>query len=220
MYRILTLVTLVALFLPMALMAQEMDSDGPDAGLEACKLSDEQRTQLNNIEAQIQKQMIDLRAATEKLEIDQRQAMEAENYAQARKIVDQLADKRAEMEKLNITRMEQVSKILTDDQKKAWRNMRHERRRHMRRCDGPCGHNMGPGMPGGQHGSGMMPCGGPGQSMQPCGGQGHTMQPCGAPGQAMQPCDGQCQMNPQACGGECHPPCPQAGKTNEAQDGE
>jgi len=194
----------------MAMMAQETDSDVPDASLEACKLTDEQRAQLDDINTQIQKQMIDLRAATEKLEIDQRQAMEAENYAQARKLVDQLSTKRAEMEKLNITRMEQISKILTDDQKKVWRNMRQERRRHIRRCDRPCGHNMGPGMPGGPQ---MCPG-------MPGGQQGSGMMPCGGPGQAMQSCGGQCQMNPQACGGECHPPCPQAGKADEAQDGE
>jgi len=119
---ILTLVVALILLFPSLLTAQVPDD--PEQNLEGCKLTQDQQDQIHQIRAANQKQVIDVRAALEKLEIDQREAMREEDYAKARKLVSKIYEKRAELEVLRIDMQEQISRILTDEQKQNWRHRR------------------------------------------------------------------------------------------------
>ncbi|MCD4829454.1 MAG: Spy/CpxP family protein refolding chaperone [Candidatus Cloacimonetes bacterium] len=157
MKRILITLATLALLIPVVLFAE--DWDNPENGLEDCQLTEAQRDQMHSIRTAHQKEMIDLRAILEKLEIDQREAIRAEDFSLARKLVDKIYAKRAEVAIMRIDMIEEISGVLTDEQKEIWRN----RRPMFRGRSGPQrGRNLGPGHHPGMH-RGMAPGAGRGQ---------------------------------------------------------
>jgi len=90
-------------------------------------LTDDQIEKIDDYQDDARKVAIDLKADINKLQIDKKNALEDENYKEARKIVDQIFLKKATLAKEIITVKEKIDSVLTQDQKdmlKALRKMK------------------------------------------------------------------------------------------------
>lgn len=67
-------------------------------------------------QAKSKKQLIDIKADIDKLEIDQKMALKDEDFKTARKLIDQIFDKKAEIAKEHINVKEKIHSLLTQDQ--------------------------------------------------------------------------------------------------------
>ncbi|HEX37305.1 MAG TPA: hypothetical protein ENG70_00340 [Candidatus Cloacimonetes bacterium] len=90
------------------------------------ELSDDQIDQVMDFLAQSKKQIIDLKADIDKLEIDQRIALKDEDFKAAQKLVDQIYAKKADIAKEHINVKEKVHSILTQDQIEKMKDLRSE----------------------------------------------------------------------------------------------
>lgn len=93
------------------------DNDMEHGFLADLNLTPEQETKIDNLMITHHKEMIDLKAALEKLHIEKQEALKKEDYKTANKIIDQLATKRAEMQKKGLALRESIMKELTPEQK-------------------------------------------------------------------------------------------------------
>ena len=83
---------------------------------EELELTDDQIDKIDNYQDDSRKVSIDLNADIDKLQIDEKNALEDCNYKEARKIIDQIYLKKASLAKEKITLKEKIDSILTDDQ--------------------------------------------------------------------------------------------------------
>jgi len=91
--------------------------DTPQYGIDALFLSQAQKDAINTIEINHQKQMIDLKAAVDKANLDIKQAIHKENFADAKKHYTTLFNKMKEMADARMDLMQAVLKELNDQQK-------------------------------------------------------------------------------------------------------
>jgi hypothetical protein len=80
-------------------------------------LTDAQRENILEYSVNTKKKIVQLKADIKILQIDKNTAMKNENYKQAKKLIDKIATKRASIAKLQITQKENISNVLTDEQK-------------------------------------------------------------------------------------------------------
>jgi Spy/CpxP family protein refolding chaperone len=114
-------------------------------------LTEEQRTQMWTVLGNQAKEAIRLKADLETLAIDLRQLLEADpvDLARVKPLVQSMAGKEADLRLLHITAMQEMSKILTPEQRQRFRTIRHSMMGH----GGMMGHHgmmgtggrMGPG---------------------------------------------------------------------------
>ncbi len=84
---------------------------------EELELTDDQIEMIDDYQDVARKVAIDVKADINKLQIDQKNAMDDGNYKEARKIVDQIFLKKATLAKERITVKEKIDSVLTEDQK-------------------------------------------------------------------------------------------------------
>ena len=84
---------------------------------EELELTEDQIEKIDDYQDDSRKVSIDLKADINKLQIDERNALEDENYKEARKVIDQIYQKKATLAKELITLKEKISSVLTEDQK-------------------------------------------------------------------------------------------------------
>jgi len=139
--------------------------------MELLKLSDDQKKQIQTIMTNHKKEMNTMKADLDNLHIDQNNLLSQQKFDDAKRVVDQITAKQAQVEKTNIDTHKQIWNILTDEQKKIAQE-----------------HKMG---------MGMMGFDGPG----PGGRMGHNgMKHQKMPPKNMQGCDGgKCPMNGDQC---------------------
>jgi len=92
-------------------------------------LTENQIEKIDDYQDDARKVAIDVKADINKLQIDQKNAMDDGNYKEARKIVDQIFLKKATLAKERITVKEKIDSVLTEDQKdklKALHKMKHQ----------------------------------------------------------------------------------------------
>ena len=80
-------------------------------------LTDDQIEKVDDYQDNSHKVAIDVKADIDKLQIDQKNAMDDSNYKEARKIVDRIYLKKATLAKKLITLKEKINSVLTEDQK-------------------------------------------------------------------------------------------------------
>ena len=80
-------------------------------------LTEDQIEKIDDYQDDSRKVAIDLKADINKLQIDEKNALEDENYKEARKVIDQIYLKKATLAKELITVKENISSVLTEDQK-------------------------------------------------------------------------------------------------------
>jgi len=83
---------------------------------EELELTDTQIDKIDDYQDDSRKLSISLNADIDKLQIDEENAMQDENYKQARNIVDQIFLKKATLAKERITLKEKITSVLTEDQ--------------------------------------------------------------------------------------------------------
>ncbi len=92
-------------------------------------LTDDQIEKIDDYQDDARRVAIDVKADIDKLQIDEKNAMDDGNYKEARKIVDQIFLKKATLAKERITLKEKIDSVLTEDQKdmlKALHKMKHQ----------------------------------------------------------------------------------------------
>ncbi len=89
-------------------------------------LREDQIDKIMDFQAASKKQVIDLKADIDKLEIDQKMALKDDDFKTARKIIDQIFDKKAEIAKEKINIKEKINSILTPDQIEKLKTMHKE----------------------------------------------------------------------------------------------
>ncbi len=92
-------------------------------------LTDDQIGKIDDYQDNARKVAIDVKADIDKLQIDEKNAMDDGNYKEARKIVDQIFLKKATLAKERITLKEKIDSVLTEDQNdmlKALHKMKHQ----------------------------------------------------------------------------------------------
>ncbi|MCB5229735.1 MAG: hypothetical protein GX122_00550 [Candidatus Cloacimonetes bacterium] len=99
------------------LVERPKSKDTPQYGIDALFLSQAQKDAINTIEFNHQKQMIDLKAAVDKANLDIQQAIRKENFADAKKHYATLFNKMKEMADARMDLMQAVLKELNDQQK-------------------------------------------------------------------------------------------------------
>jgi Spy/CpxP family protein refolding chaperone len=117
------------------------------------ELTEEQRTQMWTVLGNQAKEAIRLQADIETLAIDLRQLLEADpvDLARVKPLLQSMAGKEADLRLLHITAMQEMSKILTPEQRQRFRTIRHSMMGH----GGMMGHHGMMGM-GGKMGPGGM----------------------------------------------------------------
>ena len=98
--------------------------------LKEIDLTDQQKKKIDNLMTAHKKEMIDKEAQVKKLHIDQKSAMDNENFKQAKSISDQIYKIKADISKLRIDHLENIYKELTQEQKEALRNSTKNKRFH------------------------------------------------------------------------------------------
>ncbi len=83
---------------------------------EELELTDDQIDKIDGYQDDSRKVSIDLNADIDKLQIDEKNALEDSNYKEARKIIDQIYLKKATLAKERITLKEKITSVLTEDQ--------------------------------------------------------------------------------------------------------
>ena len=83
---------------------------------EELELTDDQINKIDDYQDDSRKLSISLNADIDKLQIDEENTMQDENYKQARNIIDQIFLKKATLAKERITLKENIMSVLTDDQ--------------------------------------------------------------------------------------------------------
>ncbi len=106
-----------------------MNRDGgherPGMGMcQQLKLNPEQRQKIKTLHESHQKLANTVRAEIKNLKIDLRNAIENDQFSQARAIQKQIADKRLQIADARLNLMESVIKELTAEQREAFRKMR------------------------------------------------------------------------------------------------
>ena len=96
------------------------------------ELTDEQRTQMWTVLGNQAKEAVRLKADIETLAIDLRQLLEADpvDLARVKPLLQSMAGKEADLRLLHITAMQEMSKILTPDQRQKLRTIRHSMMGH------------------------------------------------------------------------------------------
>jgi len=95
-----------------------MEKDQHQNMMEMLKLTDDQKKQMQTIMVSHKKNMNTMKADLDNLEIDQRTLLTQQKFDDAKKVVDQISTKQAQIEKANIDTHKQMWNLLTDDQKK------------------------------------------------------------------------------------------------------
>ena len=95
---------------------------------EELELTDAQIDKIDEYQDDSRKVSIDLKADIEKLHIDEKNALENENYKEARKVIDQIFEKKATLAKERISLKEKISSVLTEDQKDMLKDLRKPKR--------------------------------------------------------------------------------------------
>ncbi|MDD3050283.1 MAG: periplasmic heavy metal sensor [Candidatus Cloacimonetes bacterium] len=90
-------------------------------------LNAEQTEKVDAIRIKHRKEMIDTEAEIKNLRLDKHVALNNENFAEAKKKVDEISKLEAQMEKAMITSQESILNILTTEQKEQLREMRLNR---------------------------------------------------------------------------------------------
>ena len=80
-------------------------------------LTEDQIEKIDDYQDNSRKVTIDVKADINKLQIDEKNAMDDENFKEARKVVDQIYLKKATLAKELITLKEMINSVLTEDQK-------------------------------------------------------------------------------------------------------
>jgi len=93
-------------------------------------LTDDQIEKIDDYQDNSRKVAIDVKADIDKLQIDQKNAMDDGNYKEARKIIDQIFLKKATLAKEQITLKEKISSILTEDQKDKLKSLLKDKIKH------------------------------------------------------------------------------------------
>lgn len=155
----LILIALAALLLSGLLFAQAGMAKNPNAhpGMGPMKdmnLTDAQKTKVEELRLSHQKQMNTLDAEIQNLEMDMQQAMQKEDFVNARKLTKQLNDKRLVAAYARIDHMEAMLKQLTPEQKEKAKGMfmgmgkgmgmGHGNGMGMENCKGDCMDKMQP----------------------------------------------------------------------------
>ena len=83
---------------------------------EELELTESQIDKIDDYQDDSHKVSIDLKADIDKLQIDEKNAIQDGNYKEARKIIDQIYLKRANLAKEKITLKEKIDSVLTEDQ--------------------------------------------------------------------------------------------------------
>jgi len=97
---------------------------------EELELTEYQIEKIDDYQDDSRKVSIDLKADINKLQIDEKNAMEDENYKEARKVVDQIYQKKATLAKELITLKEKISSVLTEDQKDMLKSLLKNKMKH------------------------------------------------------------------------------------------
>jgi len=90
-------------------------------------LSAEQTEKVDAIRIKHRKEMIDTEAEIKNLRLDKHVALNNENFAEAKKKVDEISKLEAQMEKAMITSQESIFNILTNEQKEQLREIKQNR---------------------------------------------------------------------------------------------
>lgn len=103
------------------MMKQGPDGKGQHMGFpfwmaEELELTEAQIDKIDDYQDDSRRLSISLNADIDKLQIDEENAMQDENYKQARNIIDQIFLKKAALAKERITLKEKISSVLTEDQ--------------------------------------------------------------------------------------------------------
>lgn len=91
--------------------------DVPGHAIDALNLSQAQKDAFGTLKNNHQKQMIDIRAAIEKIELDIKEAIKNENFTEAKRLNTSLYDKKKEMANARIDHIQAIYKELNAEQK-------------------------------------------------------------------------------------------------------
>lgn len=94
-------------------------------------LTADQQKKMDEMHLKFQKSDIDKHAVIQKKAIDKQQAMRNEDFATAKKLTTELFDLKAELANQRIEQHEEMSKILTAEQKAKFKELRDDRRGEM-----------------------------------------------------------------------------------------
>ncbi|RLC52765.1 MAG: hypothetical protein DRZ79_00620 [Candidatus Cloacimonadota bacterium] len=108
------------------------DTDEPSF-FEELDLTTEQMEQMDKIRSEQMKENIDLNSKIKILEIDKKDALKDHNFAQAKKITDDIFKIKANLAKNRIEMKKQKWEVLTQEQQKKLDEMQLERRYHHKR---------------------------------------------------------------------------------------
>ncbi|NLO10912.1 MAG: hypothetical protein GX122_00555 [Candidatus Cloacimonetes bacterium] len=89
----------------------------PEHAIDALNLSQAQKDAFGTLRTDHQKQMIDFRAAIEKIELDIKEAIKNENFAEAKRLNTSLYNKKKEMADARIDHIQAIYKELNAEQK-------------------------------------------------------------------------------------------------------
>lgn len=95
--------------------------------IEELELTDTQKEEINDLRVDLKKKGIKLNSEMAILRVEKREALRNEDFKEAKKIITQLSDKQEEKQLLRLSHQEEISKILTEEQKEIWREMRMKR---------------------------------------------------------------------------------------------
>jgi len=94
------------------------DMDQPQDMKDMMKLTDDQKKQMQTIMVGHKKEMNTMQADLENLQIDKKNLLAQQKFEDAKKVVEQINAKQAQMEKSGIETHKQMWNMLTDEQKK------------------------------------------------------------------------------------------------------
>lgn len=156
------LIVLLGLF-TLALAAQPWadrlrDGEGPRGDWkEELGVTDEQWDQIHDLRVNNQKEAIELNAAIKRMEIEKREAFMDEDFSTIHSLIDQIHDKRAQLEKNRVTTEEKILKLLNEEQREKYKRYmlaRLHRKGNAPGHDKPMGRGPAHGAGQGHHGGG------------------------------------------------------------------
>ena len=103
------------------------DGMGMGFALQELNLSEDQENQIEKLRVKHQKDMIDLRADLDKINIEKREAMKNADFSKAKSLIDKIYGKKAEIAKKNLAHHENVYNILTPEQREAAKKLHANR---------------------------------------------------------------------------------------------
>lgn len=96
---------------------------------EDLNLSPQQQTKIDALKSAHKKNLIDKRAQLKKLNIDKRDAMQKENFSQAKKINEQIGKIKTEISNMKIDHLESIYKELNAEQREQLKNQKRKHRK-------------------------------------------------------------------------------------------